>query len=67
MNCVRCTADQKDLDGEAGLQSHEHTQLLMETLDCKTLWDEYGIVGDVLVSKIHSYTSIRPDLFDFRP
>ncbi|KAF8816026.1 hypothetical protein BYT27DRAFT_7078340, partial [Phlegmacium glaucopus] len=53
--CARCTADRKDLNGEAGFRSHEHTQLLMETLDCKTLWDEYGIVGDVLVSEMHLY------------
>lgn len=33
----------------------------METLDCKTLWDEYGIVGDVLVRKNHSRTSFWAD------
>ncbi|KAF8811770.1 hypothetical protein BYT27DRAFT_7252477 [Phlegmacium glaucopus] len=40
--CARCTADRKDLNGEAGFRSHEHTRLLMETLDCETLW--VGIV-----------------------
>jgi hypothetical protein len=45
----RCTASSKDLDGEGGRRSHEHTVSLFETLDAKELWDEYGIVDDVMV------------------
>jgi hypothetical protein len=45
----RCTARADDLDGEAGRRSHEHTDLLRSVYDLKTLWSNYGIVGDVVV------------------
>jgi len=31
---------------------HEHTNALLDLLDLKTLWDDYGIVGDIIVSRI---------------
>ena len=46
---VRCTADADNLDAPAGQRSHEHTDTLLEALTLKELWDEYGIVGDLLV------------------
>jgi hypothetical protein len=46
----RCTADRKNLDGGGVRRSHEHTQLLMDTFSVKTLWDNHGIVADILVS-----------------
>ena len=46
----RCTADRKNLDGGGVRRSHEHTQLLMDTFNVKTLWDNHGVVADILVS-----------------
>jgi hypothetical protein len=45
-----------DLDGEGGRRSREHTDLLVETLDLGTLWEGYGIVGDIVV---RFYSSIQ--------
>jgi len=45
----RCTANRKDLDGEGGRRSREHTELLVNELELGTLWDEYGLVGDLIV------------------
>lgn len=46
-------------DGPSTWRSCEHTDLLVETLDLGVLWDEYGIVGDIVVcfflSGSHSY------------
>ena len=48
--CSRCTARADNLDGEGGRRSHELTLAAMAALDAKTLWDEYGIVSDLMVS-----------------
>ena len=47
----RCTAQASGLDDEiCGRRSHEHTDMLVEAFELGTLWDEYGLVGDVVVS-----------------
>lgn len=49
----RCTAPNFDLDAEGPVRrSHEHTDLLVEELELGVLWDEYGLVGDIVVSSI---------------
>jgi len=45
----RCTADRDDLDGGGGRRSREHTELLVTNLELGVLWDEYGLVGDIVV------------------
>ena len=68
---LRCTARAHDLDGEAGLQSQEHMEALVNLFDLKMLWEDYGIVGDVivrvhvvkLVSCIELITSHSPHIF----
>jgi hypothetical protein len=50
---LRCTAPHHDLEGElGGPHSHLLTEMLMSsgTFTLRELWDDYGIVGDVLVS-----------------
>nr|GAT47351.1 predicted protein [Mycena chlorophos] len=47
--CPRCTAKRTDLDGPAGRRSQRHTEALFEALDHKRLWDDYGVIPDVLV------------------
>jgi hypothetical protein len=47
----RCTAPANGLDDEkCGRRSRDHTDVLVETFELGVLWDEYGLVGDVIVS-----------------
>ncbi|KAJ7683440.1 hypothetical protein B0H17DRAFT_1160912 [Mycena rosella] len=46
--CARCDASNKDLDGEGGRRSHDHTDALFEAFDHKTMWDDYGVIPDVI-------------------
>ena len=46
----RCTAPANDLDsGQHGRRSQPHTELLVEEFELGMLWDEYGLVGDIVV------------------
>jgi hypothetical protein len=46
----RCTALANDLDsGHHVRRSQAHTELLVEEFELGSLWDEYGLVGDVVV------------------
>ncbi|EGO30780.1 hypothetical protein SERLADRAFT_339506, partial [Serpula lacrymans var. lacrymans S7.9] len=46
--CLRCTVLPTNLDGESKRRSEEHTEVLVNCLDLGVLWDEYGIVGDLV-------------------
>jgi hypothetical protein len=48
----RCTAKRTDLDGGVRRRSREHTELLVSEFELGTLWDEYGLVGDIIVHVI---------------
>lgn len=49
----RCTAQAKHLDDiDAFPCSQEHSNTLVEMLELGILWDEYGLVGDVVVSAL---------------
>ena len=43
-------ARNKDLDTDALYRCQDHTNLLVEDINLGLLWDEYGIVGDLIVS-----------------
>ncbi|KAG2050282.1 hypothetical protein BDR06DRAFT_984068 [Suillus hirtellus] len=60
--CLKCLADQRDLDGDGPClrRCKKHRELLVEELEYKKLWEEYGIVGDVVVTDIHEL--ISPDI-----
>jgi len=45
----RCTADKNNLDGGGGRHCREHTELLVSEFELGPLWDEYGLVGDIVV------------------
>jgi hypothetical protein len=46
----RCTAPAKDLDsGHHVRRSQAHSELLVEEFELGMLWDEYGLVGDIVV------------------
>jgi hypothetical protein len=46
---TRCTASPEDLEGPSVLRCCEHTAALAEGFELGILWDEYGIVGDIVV------------------
>ncbi|KAH9023764.1 hypothetical protein EDB85DRAFT_1870528, partial [Lactarius pseudohatsudake] len=56
--CARCTAPANDLDsGQQTLEptqrkpvqrSQAHTEILVEEFELGVLWDEYGLVGDIV-------------------
>ncbi|KAJ7714662.1 hypothetical protein B0H16DRAFT_1807649 [Mycena metata] len=46
--CPRCLAPTSDLDCPSSNRSHEHTDALMEGCTLKELWDDFGIVGDLI-------------------
>jgi hypothetical protein len=48
-----------DLDRPSVDRSHEHTDALMEGFTLKELWDDFGIVGDLVGSKVRSLDAGR--------
>lgn len=55
---LRCTAPPNDLDGDlTGQRSHVHTDTLLHSgeITLQELWDDYGIVGELLVSRALFY------------
>ncbi|KAH9851016.1 hypothetical protein C2E23DRAFT_733502 [Lenzites betulinus] len=47
--CTKCTSHRTELDhGNGPRRCHEHTQALLQALDLKVLWEEYGILGDLV-------------------
>jgi hypothetical protein len=46
---IRCTAHQNNLDGGGGRRSRDHTELVVSELELGVLWEEYGLVGDIVV------------------
>ena len=58
----RCTAPANDLDsGQFVRRSQPHTELLVEEFELGTLWDEYGLVGDIIVC-IHFHPFLYPGI-----
>jgi hypothetical protein len=50
-NRIRCTARANNFDNDSRvvLRSREHTNTFVRMLELSTLWDEYSLVGDVVV------------------
>ncbi|KAF7368420.1 hypothetical protein MVEN_00164700 [Mycena venus] len=46
--CAHCTASNKNLDGASGRRSQRHSEALFDAFSHKKLWDDYGIIPDVL-------------------
>jgi hypothetical protein len=50
MSHSRCTAPANELDSSQHVHcSQAHTELLVEEFELGMLWDEYGLVGDIIV------------------
>jgi Plavaka transposase len=54
-----CTA--KDLTFAGGRRSREHTEALVSDFELGVLWDQYGLVGDLVVCNHLVGPSIPPD------
>ena len=54
-------AKPNDLDGEGDRRAHAVTDHLLDILSLKALWDEYGIVGDLLVRYVHLICFTLPE------
>jgi hypothetical protein len=52
MILTSCTAHPKRLDTDinAGRRSCTHTEHLLKAFDPGTLWDEYGVVANIIAS-----------------
>ncbi|KAI6013718.1 hypothetical protein BKA83DRAFT_4466131 [Pisolithus microcarpus] len=48
--CIVCLAVRQALDTDALYRSREHAEALIKEFDLKNLQDEYGIVGDIIIS-----------------
>jgi hypothetical protein len=56
---VSCLSPADDLDRPSTRRSHEHTDALLEGCTLKELWDDFGIVGDLIVSDLPFHSSPR--------
>src|SRR5271169_766694 len=56
MTSLRCTAPANNLDsGHHVRRSQAHTELLVEEFELGMLWDEYGLVGDIVVCILYLF------------
>ncbi|KAJ6558720.1 hypothetical protein B0H10DRAFT_2201334 [Mycena sp. CBHHK59/15] len=65
--CARCTASREDLDGPGGRRTQQHTETLFDVLDHGTMWDQYGVIPDILpftwdFPRADIYELLSPDL-----
>jgi len=57
----RCMARSKSLDSDAPLpHCQEHSNVLVELLELGILWDEYGLIGDIVVCTLLLHPLIGP-------
>ncbi|KAH9014908.1 hypothetical protein EDB83DRAFT_2232892, partial [Lactarius deliciosus] len=61
--CPRCTSPADDLNATSHLHcSQVHTELLVKGFELGTLWDEYGLVGDILFTDSFPQADIHDSL-----
>lgn len=49
LHVFRCTTGKNNLENPGGRRSNEHTELLVRALELGELWEDYGLVGDIIV------------------
>lgn len=49
---IRCTAKDSDLEEDTGIafRHRKHSEVLIQEFSIAKLWDEWGLVGDIIVS-----------------
>ncbi|KAG2044014.1 hypothetical protein BDR03DRAFT_930774 [Suillus americanus] len=65
--CPRCLSSRVNLDEPAGWRCRHHTDVLVEEGTLDALWDEYGIVGDLVpfmndFARANIHELIAPDI-----
>ncbi|KAJ6531551.1 hypothetical protein B0H10DRAFT_2171470 [Mycena sp. CBHHK59/15] len=65
--CPRCTAPRDDLDGPSGRRTQLHTETLFDVFDHSAMWDQYGVIPDVLpftwgFPRADIYELLSPDI-----
>ncbi|KAG1721051.1 hypothetical protein EDB19DRAFT_1962612 [Suillus lakei] len=65
--CAKCTSNSKSLNDDNLLHSRVHTDTLIEECDHGMLWDEYGIIAQLVTftndySRANIHELIAPDL-----
>ncbi|KAF7350001.1 hypothetical protein MVEN_01301600 [Mycena venus] len=65
--CARCTASKDNLDGPSGRRTQLHTETSFDVLDHGAMWDQYGVIPDVLpftwdFPRADIYELLSPDL-----
>ncbi|KAH7904477.1 hypothetical protein BJ138DRAFT_991301, partial [Hygrophoropsis aurantiaca] len=65
--CGRCTSHRENLDTDLLLRCKEHSELLVEAASLASLWEDYGIVGDLVpftndFPRADIYQLLAPDL-----
>ena len=45
----RCTSRPENLDEKSPRRCREHWETIVDAFKLGTLWDEYGVVGDIVV------------------
>ncbi|KAJ7823138.1 hypothetical protein B0H14DRAFT_2370285 [Mycena olivaceomarginata] len=65
--CARCTTSKDDLDVPSGRRTQVHTETLFDVFDHGTMWDQYGVIPDVLLftwdfPRADIYELLSPDL-----
>ena len=62
-----CSCTAKDLAVGGGRRSREHTEALVSQLELGALWDEYGLVGDLVVCNDLVGSFVQPDCDALQP
>ncbi|KIK34572.1 hypothetical protein CY34DRAFT_97728 [Suillus luteus UH-Slu-Lm8-n1] len=65
--CPRCMSHRKNLDANSLCRSHNHTEALIEEVSSTDLWDEYGVIHNLVpftndFPRVDIYQLIAPDL-----
>ncbi|KAG1846644.1 hypothetical protein F4604DRAFT_1884139 [Suillus subluteus] len=55
--CPKCIEVHTNLDGGGMYHCHEHSDFLIKELHRNILWDEYGLIGDLIMTDIHKLLS----------
>ncbi|KAG1726637.1 uncharacterized protein EDB91DRAFT_1239630 [Suillus paluster] len=53
--CPRCMSHRKSLDSKSLCRNRDHTEALIEEVTSTDLWDEYGIINDLIISHASSH------------
>jgi hypothetical protein len=59
---IRCTSQPDDLDVVSLPRTPRYTEGLLDLVDSKTLWTDYGIDDDIIVGSLHTHWRVHSQL-----